>query len=170
MATQREWALAYARQAEVDLRTYGLLNREPTPDCHRLQFLQMACEKLCKAHLCEGGAAPESLQGSHAYIAGTLPVILKKTYAIARADAHQGAWVLQHAKHLAAEIEVLAPAVKRAGTLERRDNCEYPWEDESGTLQIPLKWRFQPSQLLDCPAGRLFVKLVRGAIDRITNQ
>ncbi|MGP0063486.1 MAG: hypothetical protein ACLQGP_07810 [Isosphaeraceae bacterium] len=43
---------------------------------------------------------------------------------------------MNHAHYLAREIEVLAPAVKRGG--QRPDNCEYPWEDDAGTLHVPL--------------------------------
>ena len=44
------------------------------PQCHKLLLLQMACEKLAKAHLIKGGRDPNTLQSSHATVAGTLPV------------------------------------------------------------------------------------------------
>ena len=44
------WAQAFARQAESDLHVYDVLVTDPSlPACHRLHYLQMACEKLCKA-------------------------------------------------------------------------------------------------------------------------
>ena len=47
MATAAEWAVAYARQADADFKMYQTLERLPTAEqCQRLQFLQMACEKL----------------------------------------------------------------------------------------------------------------------------
>lgn len=165
MASTGEWARGYARQAAADLATFDLLNDHSTPDCHRLQFLQMLCEKLCKSHLCSQGARPETLQSSHAYVARTLPVIIRGTYSLFRRDTASGHWMLRHAKQISGEIEVLAPAVKRGGQVGRPDNCEYPWEDSAGNLRLPIEYRFQPSRLLDCPAGRTFMKLVRLAIE-----
>lgn len=79
MATGDEWAAAYARQADADFQTFQKLQDLPVPDCHRLLFLQMACEKLVKAHLCGPvGTDPVAVQTSHAYIAGTLPVVLRQ--------------------------------------------------------------------------------------------
>jgi len=72
--------------------------------------------------------------------------------------------VFEHSKHLAREIELLAPAVKRGGL--RPDNCEYPW-DEGGTLRVPIDWRFSSSALLTSPAGRTFLKLIQHAIDQL---
>ncbi len=43
MATDAEWSLAYARQADADFCTFQLLQTLSVPECHRLQFLQMAC-------------------------------------------------------------------------------------------------------------------------------
>jgi hypothetical protein len=52
--------------------------------------------------------------------------------------------VMVHIRHLAKEIEVLNPAVRRDG--QRLDNCEYPWE--FGDLVIsPLDWGFNVAPL-----------------------
>jgi hypothetical protein len=72
---------------------------------------------------------------------------------------------LHHARHLAQEIEVLAPAVKRGG--QRPDTCEYPWEDGNGAVRVPLDWTFAPAQLLMIPAGRSILKLIRFAINQL---
>ena len=51
MASPAQWAEGYARQADADFTTWTLLQGNTSvPECHRLLFLQMACEKLCKAH------------------------------------------------------------------------------------------------------------------------
>ncbi len=68
MSESADWARAYARQADIDFKAWELLEKHPEAvgaECHRLLFLQMACEKLCKAHLIRGGTPPESLQASH---------------------------------------------------------------------------------------------------------
>ena len=165
MATNAEWATAYARQADADFKTFQALQRTPLPECHKLQFLQMACEKLVKAHLCGQGVDPPSLQKSHAYVAGTLPVVLRQYMSLINFTKPAAREVSKHVKHLSQEINVLAPAVKRGG--DRPDNCEYPWADSNGTLHVPLDWSFYPSQLLVAPSGRAFLKLVRGAINQL---
>lgn len=166
MASQVEWSRGFARQALADFLTFEALEKEAsTPTCHKLHFLQMACGKLAKAHLCAAGTNPAALQSSHAYVSGTLPIILRQEAVCVNFVGSTARWVLQHAKHLAQEIELLAPAVKRGG--KRPDNCEYPWEDTDGTLRVPLDWSFYPAQLLLIPAGRTFLKLARGAINRL---
>lgn len=166
MSTPDEWARGYARQAAADLDTWDLLQEmECVPDCHRLLFLQMACEKLTKGHLCESGADPRSLQSSHAYIAKNLHLIIRQQALDSGLKLKQAEWVVRHAKHLAYEIELLAPAVRRGG--QRPDNCEYPWEDARGSLHVPLDWSFAPAELATAPAGRTFLKLVRAAIARL---
>ena len=123
--------------------------------------MQMACEKLVKAHLCKGGGVdPKTLEKSHAYIAGTLPVVLRQQLLV----CHRATWNIKHIRLLAEEIEMLAPAVRRGGT--RPDNCEYPWPDSRGNVISPLDWSFKPSQLLLAKAGTTFLKLILEAIKR----
>jgi hypothetical protein len=163
MSTASEWAKGYARQARADFETLEKLRSiDAVPECHRLLFLQMACEKLTKAHLCQAGSNPADLQSSHAYIAKNLPIIIRQQISLSKPK--NARWVLGHSEHLAREIEMLAPAVQRGG--QRPDNCEYPWEDEGGLLHVPLDWTFTPSNLLHAAAGRTFLKLVHEAIAR----
>jgi hypothetical protein len=165
MADHAAWAVGYARQAQADFRTFETLQAMPVPECHKLHFLQMACEKLVKAHLCAGRADPANLQASHAYVAGTLPVVLRQQAAFINYHGAAARSTLRRARLLASEIEVLAPAVTRNG--QRPDNCEYPWEDAGADLHVPLDWTFTPSQLLVQHAGRAALKLIVGAIDRL---
>jgi len=164
MSREMDWAVAYARQARADLETWEHLQAaRDVPECHNLLFLQMACEKLTKAHLCHVGIDPNSLQRSHAYIARNLPIIIRQQ--IRLSNPGNAGWVLEHSRHLAREIEMLAPAVKRGG--RRPDNCEYPWEDTDGGVRSPIDWTFSPSNLLLAPAGRTFLKLIRDAMARL---
>jgi hypothetical protein len=166
MSTPSSWVTAYARQARADYAAWGAIQRDARfPECHRLLFLQMACEKLCKAYLIDNGSDPYVVQTSHAYIAGPLPELLRKHLAASKQKLKQVPWVLEHARHLAREIEMLAPAVRRGG--QRPDNCEYPWEDDTGVIRSPLDWTFPVSALLESPAGRTFLKLVQAAISRL---
>jgi hypothetical protein len=165
MSTSNDWAAAYARQANADFDTWEELQAsKEVPECHKLLFLQMACEKLAKAHLCGKGSDPKGLQASHAYIAKTIPIIVLQQISSSSPTPKKLRFVAKRAKHLAAEIELLAPAVRRGG--QRLDNCEYPWEDAAGEVHVPLDWTFTPSTLLTEPHGPTFLKLVRVAIRR----
>jgi len=164
MATPAEWATGYARQALADCRTFDLLQTLRVPECHKLQFLQMTCEKLVKAHLCGEGWDPIRLQTSHAFVKKHLPAVIRQQAEFVNFTGSQAKKVLKNVRHLAQEIDVLAPAVKRGG--QRPDNCEYPWEDGNQVLRVPIDCSFYPSLLLEY-SGRTFLKLVRGAIQQL---
>ena len=164
MADHIEWSRAYARQANADFASYQLMQTPNKFECQRLQFLQMACEKLAKAHLCGAGADPAQVRTSHAWIAKTLPVILKQTAVSLSFSGVRASEALRAARQISAEIELLAPAVTR--NEQRPDNCEYPWEDETGKLHSPLDWSFAPSELLMRPSGRTVLKLIRIAMEK----
>jgi hypothetical protein len=176
MTTVKEWSSAYANQADADFNTYQFLESLSDafvigwsiPNCHKLQFLQMACEKLVKAHLCAQGTSASSLQASHAFISKTLPVVIRQEMVAVNFRSKTANSLLNSAGHIAQEIELLAPSVRRAG--QRPDNCEYPWEDAGGRIQVPLSWTFSSSQLIAQPAGRSVLKLIRSAIDRLMTQ
>ena len=167
MATVHEWSVAYAKQARADMAARLQLMRDAAlPSCQQLHFLQMACEKLCKSHLCSAGSDPKDLQTSHTYVASVLPVIFGMRFAFEfQRELKRKAWLLSRIKQLASEIELLAPAVKRGG--KRPDNCEYPWEDASGGIVVPAERNFTNLDFLDTPQGTLFIKLVESAIDEL---
>jgi len=165
-----DWAIAFARQADADFRAWELYEMHPeavAAECHKLLFLQMACEKLCKAYLIRSGTPPEVLQGSHGCVANPLPVVIKRQILALGRNPSKMRGVLAQVRHLAEEIEVLNPAVRRDG--RRPDNCEYPWEAE-GRVSSPLDRTFQPLRLVVAPAGRTFIKLIRAAIDGLINE
>lgn len=167
MSEPADWVRAYARQADADLKAWELYEEYPqavAAECHKLLFLQMACEKLCKAHLIQLGTSPEELQGSHGYIANPLPVIMRRQILDMKQNLRGMHGVLTQIRHLANEIEVLNPAVSRGG--RRRDNCEYPWEAGDAVIS-PLDWGFHPSQLCTAPAGRTLLKLLRESINSL---
>lgn len=80
MSEPGDWAFAYARQADADLRAWGLYERhaEVAEGCHKLLFLQMACEKLYKSRLIIGGSRPADLQRGHGCIEGPPPEVIKR--------------------------------------------------------------------------------------------
>jgi len=165
MAGPAEWSVGYARQANADFELFQALQAGAAEQCHRMQLLQMACEKLAKAHLCGAGADPAGVQTSHAFVAKTLPVILKQTAITFNFTGPPAAEAIKLAGRLAREIELLTPGVDANG--KRPDNCEYPWEDDAGVLHSPLDWAFSPSDLLTARAGRTVLKLIQEAIKRL---
>lgn len=69
MSLKDQWRRAFAVQARADLETREFLRSMDAgkiPECHRLQFLQMACEKLVKAHMFTTEAIPSKFLTSHA--------------------------------------------------------------------------------------------------------
>jgi hypothetical protein len=158
------WSQAYAKQARGDFQAYEILRKHvELPECQSLHFLQMACEKLCKAFLCERGTEPDELQTSHAFIAGTLPVIARQQYSrLGGQGRRKHLQALRQFRQVAREIELLAPQVIDGG--RRPDNCEYPWEHQ-GRLSIPIEHTFTNLDLLHQFAGRLLLKLIPAAID-----
>jgi hypothetical protein len=166
MATP-EWVRAFARQAEADFRAWELLGEHPqalVAECHRLQFLQMACEKICKAHLLDQTAPLDRLTQSHGYIAKPLPALIRQELVRINASDADQARILRHVKQLANEIQLLNPAVDRNG--QRPDNCEYPWS-AGDKVRSPLDYTFEPTRLVAKDSGRSFLKLLRKAIERL---
>ena len=166
MSKPVDWALAYARQADADFRAWELYEQHPqavAAECHKLLFLQMACEKLCKAYLIRAGAQPKDIQASHGYTKKHLPSVIREQVIDSGEDPNRMQGVLTLARHLSGEIELLNPAVRRGGV--RRDNCEYPWEDGDDVIS-PLDWTFQPLRLLTVRGGPTFIKLLKKSIER----
>jgi hypothetical protein len=160
VSSGEEWSRAYAIQAQTDFTARDTLCRERNlPPCQQLHFLQMGCEKLCKAHLCARGSKPDDLQTSHAYIAKNLPLIAEMQYIKACNKPLQGqVWFMPDFRNLAREIELLAPAVD--DNKRRPDNCKYPWQDAKGLVIIPAEYPFSRCGALQEQPGRLFLKLL----------
>jgi hypothetical protein len=168
MPTAQQWSKAFAAQARVDWQTWNLLRNNPdfsVPVCHRLHFLQMACEKVCKAHLCLQGINPSLVQSSHAYVAKTLPIICREQLRRRKLRAGRLDAVVHFAKRLAREIELLAPSVDDGG--RRPDNCEYPWVDGLDCIHLPAEWQFDVTTLLKKPLCSSIFKVIADALDRL---
>ena len=153
MATNEDWTRGYAKQAAADFATYNALQgNSAIPQCHKLQFLQMACEKLVKAHLIKGGTAPGNLQSSHAYVAGTLPVVIRQRITLSGVAVHNSQWIMEHARLLAAEIDLLAPAVKLAGA-PGRIIASTPGRRRGKPAHPPRMGQFQARKAPACQGG-----------------
>jgi hypothetical protein len=153
------WPRAFAEQAASDLDARDwLLQKQQLPRCHELHFLQMACEKLCKAHLMtRPGADPLSLQKSHAYIAKNLPVIAREYFARRLQSAPKG-HLDRSIRAIAERIERLAPANDAGGTAP--SNCEYPWIGPAGQIIVPAAHHFDLTLLYE-KSGVTLLKLLR---------
>jgi hypothetical protein len=139
--TNEQWARGYARQALSDLRAREAV--EKAGKCHRLHFLQMAAEKVCKAYLLAASREQDSvreIRRSHAYIAGPLPQIARHFYGKLNDNNEISRWEMSEIKRLSREIQTLAPACREGDV--REDNSEYPWEDGQGNICIPCEYNF----------------------------
>jgi hypothetical protein len=150
MADHAAWAVGYARQSQADFQTFEKLQPMSVPECHKLQFLQMACEKLVKSHLCAGKSDPAELQTSHAYIAGTLPVVLRQQARFVNYDGPAARTTLRLAKLLASEIDVLAPAVTRNGSAPTTANTH----GRMGLLSCTFLWTGRSRHRIFCFSTR----------------
>ncbi len=167
MSTGDDWRRAFAKQANADFEMWDRAQScRGVAECHRLHFLQMACEKLCKAHLCKTTPDPMAIQSSHRYVAKNLPIIAKEHLARQkRKTPKQHGYPLRQIRQLAREIELLAPSVDADG--KRRDNCEYPWEVSPGAVRFPAEHQFTNLNLLTAPAGRTLLKCIKEAISQL---
>lgn len=113
MSAPDDWAAAFARQADADLTAWELYQKHPSAvaaECHKLLFLQMACEKLCKAHVIRTGVhAPADVQRSHGFIAKHLPSIMKQEIANSHQFPRNLPWAMSQIRQLCGEIEILEP-------------------------------------------------------------
>jgi hypothetical protein len=154
-ATDQDWAQAYAKQALSDLNARERLAEAGVHKCHRLHFLQMAAEKVCKAYLTTQNGH-ENVRKSHAYVERNLPIIARSFYAISTTTNNQiTRWEISEIRRISREIQVLAPACDDGGT--REDNSEYPWKDGNGSVRTPCEYAF-PN--LD-DGSRAIVRLIR---------
>jgi hypothetical protein len=150
MTTRTE---AFAAQAAADLAAYELLAESSLPSSHRLHYLQMWLEKLCKAYLWLPTAAADDIRTKHNVVDKVLPRIISEHWRrIGFAQRPDIAAIRQ----LCREVDLLHPQVDDNG--RRPDNVEYPWTTPTGDSEIPARWRFPLSQRLHSPAGRLLLK------------
>jgi hypothetical protein len=154
-ATDQDWASAYAKQALSDLDAREKLESAGAHKCHRLHFLQMAAEKLCKAYLTTSNGH-NKVRKTHAYVERNLPLIARNFYRAAN-NGRIPAWEISEIRRIARQVEVLAPACDDGGT--RQDNSEYPWEDSQGNVRVPSEYNFP--NLDDGPTNKAIVKLIR---------
>ena len=170
MRQEAQWTLqfrvkvadAYAQQSRSDFAVYQK-HLQGVEECHRLHYLQMACEKIAKAYRLRDPVSfsPDDLY-SHVVFSKFIVIFLKSVpvrsrYRVQEAKRRQ---MERYARTLALEIEKLAPAVDREQTPE---NAEYPWII-GDTVFAPCLHRYPVSRLLGEQGGRDILKLIEIAI------
>jgi hypothetical protein len=145
-------AQAFVTQAGSDLAAFEALSKTTLPTCHRLHYLQMWLEKLCKAYLWLPSGAPD-LRGIHNVVAKVLPRMIGEHW---RRIGFVQRPNLSLIRALCREIDLLQPTVDDGG--RRPDNVEYPWIDSNGVECIPSTWTFPIASRLQTNPGRLLVK------------
>jgi len=149
MTTRTE---AFAAQAASDLDAYDVLAGSPLPSSHRLHYLQMWLEKLCKAYLWLPDVAAEDLRHKHNVVDKVLPRIIGEHW---RRIGFTQRPDLASIRQLCREIDLLHPQVDDNG--RRPDNVEYPWTAPSGE-EVPARWEFPLVRRLYSNSGRLLIK------------
>jgi hypothetical protein len=164
MSAEREvWGDAYARQGRSDWSAYIQLGRLHIERCHRLHFLQMACEKIAKAYRFRYTAtAAEGLLSRHTGFARFMNAFLLSPTIAGEFRGKTAALQSLRARVrvIAQEVERLAPAVARENS---PSNAEYPWEHE-GRVVVPCDFEFPNLSFLEEASGRTFLNLVSRAV------
>lgn len=151
MATRAE---AFAVQAASDRAAYDVLCASPLPMCHRLHYLQMWLEKLCKAYLWLPDGT-EELRMRHNVVAKVLPRMISEHWDRIGFSQRPN---LAEIRNLCREIDLLHPQIDDDGC--RPDNVEYPWFSTNGDVVAPAapKVPFRLAKRLHSHTGRLLLK------------
>jgi hypothetical protein len=147
---------AFAAQAASDLDTYEALAASTLPACHRLHYLQMWLEKLCKAYLWLPAASADEFRTQHNVIARVLPRIIAEHW---RRISFSQRPNLTDIRDLCREIDLLHPQIDDGG--RRPDNSEYPWTGRGGDTLVPSQWTFPIARRLHSHTGRLLMKAAK---------
>jgi hypothetical protein len=157
-------AEAFLRQARSDLRIYRLLAESGAAQCHVMQSLQMAGEKLGKALRVSAGAAGAE-ERTHVAAARALRLIRNRR---AAADALTGGdrqslvFIIDGCIALAHDIERLTPALAGAGS-----NLEYPWREPGGSSWVaPVDFPFNLARRMRGAEGHRYIALLDRIIER----
>lgn len=162
----RQWSRSYAVQARADWEAYEALcvADPPLPRCEELHFLQMACEKLCKAHELKDGKEGIKRK-THQCIRKVLPSVIRQSLwpsgKIPKQQKGEFGQLVQLAGTLAPLIESLAPL--KDGV----PNSEYPWQEKDGRIRIPAEHDFHALAALLAPDGIKLVKALKNATQQI---
>lgn len=151
--TLRTKSEAFVVQAKSDLDAYFVLAGSRLPASHRLHYVQMWLEKLCKAYLWLPDVHAEGLRGKHNVVEKVLPRLVVEHWRRVGFTRRPDVAAI---RELCCQVDLLHPQVDDDG--RRPDNVEYPWIGASGDAEIPSQWAFELAPRLYSNAGRLLVK------------
>jgi hypothetical protein len=160
---RRMLADAYAEQSRSDFLMYDVVLKD-TEECHRLHYLQMACEKIAKAYrLRDTQSFSQEDLYSHVVFSKFITNYLKSPGIKRRYHQQESRrrQIERYAHTLSVEIETLAPAVARDITPA---NAEYPWLIGE-TVSVPCRHHYPVWTRLAEPVGKEFLKLIEIAIE-----
>lgn len=151
------------QQAQSDLAAYEVLALSSLPSCHRLHYLQIWLEKLCKAYSWSAATGradnPPDYERTHNIVAKVLPPMIRAHWENIGSDSPPD---FQEIRALCREIDLLHPQVDADG--KRPDNVEYPWaamRDGHPQIVAPATESFRLNERLHQNVGR---KLMKAAI------
>lgn len=150
MTTRSE---AFAAQAASDLDAYDVLAGSTLPSSHRLHYLQMWLEKLCKAYLWLPEATADELRNKHNVVDKILPRMIGEHW---RRIGFEQRPDIASIRQICREIDLLHPQVDDND--RRPDNVEYPWIGVTGDAEVPARWEFALVSRLYSHSGRLLIK------------
>ena len=149
----KTWSEAFAAQAASDLKGYDTLAGSSLPSSHRLHYLQMWLEKLCKAYLWLPETAADDLRTKYNVVDKVLPRIISEHW---RRIGFTQRPDIASIRQLCREVDLLHPQVDDND--RRPDNVEYPWIGASGDAEVPAHWDFPLARRLYSNSGRLLLK------------
>jgi hypothetical protein len=156
------WSTAFLRQAQSDLDTYEALAATSLPSCHRLHYLQMWLEKLCKAYLWLQATAMDDLpefKKSHNVVGKVLPGLIREHW---RRTGYSSVPDLTEIRSLCLEVDRLHPQIDDGGS--RPDNVEYPWgvfRDGEPRFVAPADENFRIAERISRHTGRQMMKAAK---------
>ncbi len=167
----QQWRLQFARQASSDFEVYDFLCKQANfSACHRLHYLQMACEKTAKAFGWPDTGLSRDSGGiwgnTHSVLVKQLPAVFKQGN-FNKQGPQARRFQTDEVRRLCREIELLQPVEDDDG--QRPDNCEYPWNtlDNQGqptAVRSPLDQSFATFTNPHNPLLHKFIKVIRAEL------
>ncbi|MGL4462097.1 MAG: hypothetical protein ACRC1K_08080 [Planctomycetia bacterium] len=147
-------AESFRRQAQSDSNAYFVLAATSLPACHRLHFLQMWLEKLCKAYLW-GSESQENddLRSRHQVVGPVLPRLIVERWRLL--DVFSERPDMKSLRSLCRDVDLLHPQIDQGG--RRQDNVEYPWTVQ-GRSFVPTEYEFPLNRRLHQKSGMVPLK------------
>jgi hypothetical protein len=153
------------QQAMSDHYVFALLRKEGSPQCHPLQHLQMATEKIAKAYFWRSGSPPPRSHASFVQFLRFLGQIrqsdrerIANLFSFKRFSDFQ-AWI-RSILPIAYDLERLSPDLAEDGP-----NPEYPWP-HAQPQTAPTSHNFAIWASLKSGQGRDLMRVIQMAVQR----